>query len=38
MQSRHVCVPANSPAWRYYRAEGWIVVRVEGVWVHLAQP
>lgn len=38
MQTRHVCVPIGSPAWHYYSAAGWVVVRAEGNWVHLLQP
>ncbi len=38
MQARHICVPANSPAWHYYRAQGWIPLRESGTWVFMALP
>lgn len=38
MQSRHVCVPINSPAWRHYHSQGWITLRTEGSWVFMTYP
>ena len=38
MQRRTICVPINSPAWVHYVQEGWVELRVEGMWATLAQP
>ncbi len=38
MRSRHVCVPINSPAWKYYCELGWITLRSEGNWVLMSKP
>jgi len=38
MQKRSVCVPINSPAWRYYLQQGWVELWVEGSWVTMSHP
>jgi hypothetical protein len=38
MHSRHICVPANSPAWHHYLAEGWIPLHTSGTWVFMTHP
>jgi hypothetical protein len=38
MPTKQVRVPINSPAWRYYMAQGWVVLRAEGNWALMSAP